>query len=261
MTQAAHQKTAPFELGPGGDKARMGVLLLHGFTGSPWDLRPLGESLSERGFHVIAPRLPGHGTAPEAMLWVTWRQWLRAAEEALEALSGLERVAVVGLSMGSLLALLLAARHPKRIKALVLLAPALSLRDRKALLLRALRELDWVGVLPQWVTKKSTDIEASDIRRESPLLPRYPVARLRDLFTLQDLAWAAVPQVRCPCLIIAARMDHVVDEGAIAKLHEQLHDSHLLTLERGFHIVPRDNDRALAATKAAEFLERAASSE
>ena len=64
--------TAPFRLEPGNQHhARAAVLLLHGFTGSPWEVRPLGESLAARGFHVLAPQLPGHGTTPEAMLYVT----------------------------------------------------------------------------------------------------------------------------------------------------------------------------------------------
>src|SRR5689334_23628869 len=106
-------ETAPFRLDPpGGFPPRAAVLLLHGFTGSPWEVRPLGDSLAARGYHVYAPLLPGHGTTPEAMLYVTHLDWEREAERGLQALKGFEHVFVAGLSLGSLLALLVAARFP-----------------------------------------------------------------------------------------------------------------------------------------------------
>src|SRR5688500_7219834 len=103
-------KTAPFELGQGDDAC----LLLHGFTGSPWDLRPLGEALAARGLYVKAPRLPGHGTTPEALLTVTHCHWEEAAQEALWTLRNRRRVFVAGLSMGALLSLRLAVHAPER---------------------------------------------------------------------------------------------------------------------------------------------------
>jgi carboxylesterase len=58
---------------------RRAVLVLHGLTGSPWEVRPLGEALAARGFHVEAPLLPGHAGAPEALGFVTWRYYLSRA--------------------------------------------------------------------------------------------------------------------------------------------------------------------------------------
>src|SRR5215468_6389272 len=117
-------KTAPFEL-PGD---RGACLLLHGFTGSPWDVRPLGEALAQRGYRVRAIRLPGHGTTPEAMAGVSHRDWEAAAESALLSLSGARHTFIAGLSVGALLAVLLAARYPERITGLALIAPALRLK-------------------------------------------------------------------------------------------------------------------------------------
>ena len=116
-------KTASFTLGPPQGEAIAAVLLIHGFTGSPWEVRPLGEALAARGFHVQAIRLPGHGVDPEAMAWVTWRDWEHAAEEALKQLRGFQHVFVAGLSMGALLGMLLAARHPNRVSGLAMMAP------------------------------------------------------------------------------------------------------------------------------------------
>src|SRR5438270_13533902 len=106
------EKTRPFELGAA--EAPDACLLIHGFTGSPWDMRPLGDALAARGYRVKGVRLPGHGGEPEAMAGVSARDWEEACETALDSLASTPRVFVAGLSMGALLALLLAARRPER---------------------------------------------------------------------------------------------------------------------------------------------------
>lgn len=248
-------KTAGFTLGPPLGEAPVAVLLLHGFTGSPWEVRPLGESLAARGVHVHAPRLPGHGTVPEAMLWAGRREWLAAAEAGLSTLDGARTVLVAGLSMGALLAMVLAARHRDRVKGLVLLAPVLKLYAKDARLLRRLRRLPIPQVAPRWIEKKTTDIELDEVRAESPILPRYPLARAFDLFELQDEARAAIPRIQCPSLVIGAANDHVVDTPTAMELPKQLPFSRGVLLQRGFHIIPRDTDRALAFTEVAHFVD------
>ena len=252
------EKTAPFTLGP--RDAKTAVLLVHGFTGSPWEVRPLGEALAARGYHVVAPLLPGHGGAPEAMLFVTWRDWLAAAEAALTSLSSFERVVCSGLSMGGLLSVLLAARHPSRVSGLALMAPVVAVRRGGARFLKRLRHLPigLRGLVPEWVTKDTTDIELDDVRAESPLMPRYPLARVLDLFTLQDLVSDALPDVRCDSVVLAAKGDHVVDYDSVCRFQARLPRSRLVTLQRGFHIIPRDVDRAVAITAIAEFFDSVA---
>lgn len=249
-------KTAPFTLGP--TDSRTAVLLLHGFSGSPWEVRPLGEGLAARGYHVVAPLLPGHGGTPEAMLFVTWREWLAAAEVALASLSRFERVVVAGLSMGGLLGVLLAARYPSRVSGLALLAPVVAVKRGGARLLRRVRRLPVRGLFPEWVTKETTDIELDEVRAQSPLMRRYPLTRVLDLFTLQDLVSDSLRDVHCDCLVLAARNDHVVDYEAVRAFQQRLPRSRLVTLQRGFHIIPRDVDRAVAITEVAEFFDRVA---
>ena len=252
-------KTASFTLGPSPTEAELAVLLLHGFTGSPWELRPVGEALSARGVHVFCPRLPGHGTTPEAMLWAGLDEWLGAASEALESLRSARMVAVMGLSMGGLLAMVLAARNRGLVRGLVLMAPALQLKTREARALRKLRWLPGLQIKERWVDKKGTDIESAEVRALAPVLPRYPLARVFDLFDLADLARASEPMISCPSLILAAVNDHVVDTQAVLALQQRLPFSRRVLLQRGFHIIPRDTDRAVALTEIAHFVEELAS--
>lgn len=253
MDEAA---TRSFTLGPPLEQADVAVLLLHGFTGSPWELRLLGESLAARGVHVVCPRLPGHGTTPEAMLWAGYADWLRAAEDAFDSLRAAKRVIVAGLSMGGLLAMVLASRHRGRVSGLVLMAPVVRLRGRGPKALRALRWLPVFDAAPRWVIKHGTDIEDDAVRATAPVLSKYPLARAFDLFALQQLARDAEPRIACPSLIIAAVNDHVVDSDAVLALQARLPFSQRVVLQRGFHIIPRDTDRAVALTEISHFVER-----
>lgn len=249
------EKTAPFTLGPSLEDARVAVLLLHGFTGSPWEVRPLGEALAARGVHVVCPRLPGHGTTAEAMLFAGHHEWLAAAQEALDGLRSAKKVVLAGLSMGGLLAMVLAARRTRPIDGLVLMAPVVKVRSRQARALQRLKFLPVFDLGERWIQKKSTDIEDDAIRATAPLLPRFPLARMFDLFALQDIARDAEPRITCPALVIGAVNDHVVDTDQVMAMAERLPRARGLLLQRGFHIIPRDTDRALALTEISHFLD------
>ncbi|MBV9092982.1 MAG: alpha/beta fold hydrolase, partial [Streptosporangiaceae bacterium] len=91
------------------DGGPVGVLLCHGFTGSPQTLRPWAEYLAEAGLTVSLPRLPGHGTSWQDLARTTWREWYAEAEAAFGTLTArCEQVFVFGLSLGGCLALRLA---------------------------------------------------------------------------------------------------------------------------------------------------------
>src|ERR1700737_4580318 len=92
----------PWRLGDG----RRGVLLVHGFAGTPPELRRLGEHLAERGFRCHAPALPGHASTPEALEATVWQDWAACvAEEFDELARECDEVFVAGQSMGGALAL------------------------------------------------------------------------------------------------------------------------------------------------------------
>ena len=106
---------------------KTGFLLLHGFTATTAEVRPLGERLHAAGFTVSAPLLPGHGTHPDDLNKTRWQDWVRAAESESDKLSKqCDEIWVAGESMGGLLCLLLAAKHPE-IKGILLYAPALDI--------------------------------------------------------------------------------------------------------------------------------------
>ena len=248
-------KTAAFELGSGADAC----LLLHGFTGSPWELRPLGEALAARGMRVVAPLLPGHGRTPEHMERADRHDWLRAADEALAALFPHRRVFIGGLSMGALLAVLLAAKHQEKVAALALMAPALSFRGPAMKLLRSVRRLPLLELARPWVKKTTLDLQDPVERANAPVLSSFPSVRLNDLFDLQDLVRAAMPKVVSPSLVVVAANDHVVSaEGgrALARGLVNAGPVRFVRLDEGSHQMARDLGRETLFTEVGEFFAR-----
>ena len=101
---------------------KTGVLMIHGFIGSPISIAPWAQSLNDAGLTVFAPCLPGHGTTPEEMNKTTWENWYACIEdEFIKLRSECDRVFVAGFSMGGALALKLAQIRGSEMDGLILL--------------------------------------------------------------------------------------------------------------------------------------------
>ena len=115
----------PFAFPGSGPDGRTGVLLVHGFTGTPMSMRPWGEHLAEAGFAVRCPLLPGHGTRWQDCNLSSHGQWTTAVDEAFDALAAdCDRVFVAGLSMGGTLATRFAEVRPDDLAGLLLVNPS-----------------------------------------------------------------------------------------------------------------------------------------
>ena len=167
---------------PGGAArtARTGVLLVHGFTGTPMSMRPWGEHLAAEGFAVRCPLLPGHGTRWQDCNTSTHDQWTTAVGEAFDALAAeCDRVFVAGLSMGGTLATRLAEVRPDDVAGLLLVNPALLTQRLDAKLLPMIARLtgSWAPI-------------ASDIKKPGVTELAYPKLPTRAMMQLRPL-WAA----------------------------------------------------------------------
>ncbi len=107
-----------------GKNQKVGVLLVHGFTGSPASMRPWAEYLNQKGYTVRVPLLPGHGTKPEDLNEVTWDQWPAKVEAELDELfKSCSKVFICGLSMGGGTTLNVATRLSKKLSGIILVNP------------------------------------------------------------------------------------------------------------------------------------------
>src|ERR1700683_1371638 len=126
------ERTRPMPVMPGAEPfthmgSSTGVLLCHGFTGSPQSLRPWAEYLAEAGLSVSLPRLPGHGTVWQDMARTRWEDWFAEVSRAFDELRPhADEIFVMGLSMGGCLALRLAESRGSAVSGLVLVNPSLT---------------------------------------------------------------------------------------------------------------------------------------
>jgi len=226
-----------------------GVLVLHGYTGSPQSVRPLARALASSGCSVELPLLPGHGTSVEDLLPTSWADWSSAAESSYEELAGrCDRVFVAGLSMGGTLAIWLALRHPEIAGVIVvnplLDPPAQSFRE----MLRAM--LDGGG--------PSLPPIQSDIAKEGVAELAYeatPIVPMLSMFEAVDGIAARLGEVRCPVLLLSSRNDHVVPSESGDLLAEKaLGPVVRVWLERSFHVATLDYDAPEVEARATEFV-------
>ena len=226
---------SPFEL-EGGD---IGVLLIHGFTGSPAEMRLMGHYLNDRGLTVSAPLLPGHGTKVEDLNQVSWPDWTAAVEQALADLrEQCAHVYVAGLSMGALLTLYLASRHPE-LPAFAVYAPALDISDWRR---------PFAPILKLFVKTVAKQDEHWDDPQAEDLLwcyDEWPVGGTMQLFNLRDEVKESLPRITSPALIVYSLADSsVTPEGArivvdaIASEDKEVVEmdecGHVMTVDRGW---------------------------
>ena len=258
MTDSADPRpdAAPFDLTPSptpGSGSRRSVLLLHGFTGTPYEMRFLGEALARRGLRAVGPLLRGHGGAASDLEPTTHRDWVAGAEEILAKLRReSDRVAVVGLSLGGLVALELARRNPD-VAALVCLAVPLWLPGATALGIRALSLLTILRRLPKL---GGSDIRDARVKQSFPSGSALPLAPLRSLLELQRIVRANAAGVSQPTLIMHADADHVAPPRCALELYEHLpsKDKRLVRLTESYHIITVDVERDVVAREVGDFL-------
>ncbi|NPA30944.1 MAG: alpha/beta fold hydrolase [Chloroflexi bacterium] len=245
---------------PRGEKA---VLLVHGFTATPQEMRFLGAYLAERGYTALGVRLAGHATSPRDMARTTWQDWAASVEDGWHLLrsAGHRTIAVVGLSLGGALALYHATRFPVAAVG-VLAAPY---RLPKHPLMPLLPLLRWI--MPYW-SKRFWRPPLVDPVRLPEVHLSYPAYPIRSLLTFRDFLAHLHPRlarVTAPALFVYATGDSIAPVAhmelyarAISSAHKvrvlQRVNRHVITLganrEEVYQAVGEFLDRVLAAPRA-----------
>ncbi|HSN03328.1 MAG TPA: alpha/beta fold hydrolase [Acidimicrobiales bacterium] len=227
-----------------------GVLVLHGFTGSPASMRPLAEALAAAGYSVELPRLPGHGTSVADMKTTGWSDWTAAALAAYDDLAARsESVAVVGLSMGGGLTAHVA-QH-REVAACVYINPLVKPVDAE--LYRGLEELLAAGV-------EEFESIGEDIKKEGVSEAAYPATPLvcaKSLFDGVVELHENLSRISAPGLLLQSREDHVVTaDNGDALLERVSGPLERIWLEDSYHVATLDNDRPLVESATVSFLAR-----
>lgn len=238
-----------------GERAAVGIVVVHGFTANPRGTRPLGQRLAAAGYAVEVPLLPGHGTSVRDLARTGYGDWRRTVEHAVASLAaGRERVLIVGHSMGGTLALDLAATSPVPLAGVVAIN-ALVL-DRPGLLARLAPALQYV--LP-YVPRGAAGLPTDDLARPGVEEGAYAWVSARaaqSLMTQLPRVRRGLATVTCPALVVTSPQDHTVDPANGAAIASALTAASVETLscERSYHVPQLDYDADLLEDRVLAFV-------
>lgn len=224
----------------------------HGFTGSPWEVRYLGERLAAAGISVTAPLLPGHGTSVEDLDATRWQDWVEHVERAVDVLaSKVERVAIVGQSLGGLLALYIASRRSDLTSVSSLAVPLWLEGISK-------RVAGWAqaGKMP---IKEIPKFGGSDVldpisKAENPCYLAIPMKALGQLAELMTVVDASLSKITQPTLVLHARQDHTAPVACADRIAEATRARRVRILPRSYHLIAVDVEREIVAAEVIQFV-------
>jgi carboxylesterase len=229
---------------------KIGVLLSHGFTGSPASMRPWGEFLAQHGYTVSVPRLPGHGTTVQEMLQTRFSDYTAAIESAYADLAAqCDVVVVAGLSMGGALVIQLAEKHPE-IAGVVLVNAAVASSNKQLLLLPVIKHL-----------VKTFPAIGNDIKKPNTVEYGYDKTPLKPLASMVQ-TWKQIRtdlgRISVPVLLFRSAEDHVVDPSSARIILGGVSsaDKTEVVLTDSYHVATLDNDAPEIFATSADFIKR-----
>jgi carboxylesterase len=229
--EASSTEAAPFSA----DGGPVGVLVLHGFTGSPQTVRPWAAHLAAAGLTVRAPLLPGHGADWRELAKTGWTDWYGCAERAFtELYARCDQVFVAGISMGGCLAFRLAETQGDRVSGLVVVNPSLAGDNPLIPFTPALKYV--IRAIP------SIGGDIKNPGAQEGALKRTPVASVATLPRMWKTTVAELASVTQPVLVYRSTVDHVVGPASMKVLTAALPGAEVRPLANSYHVATLDND-------------------
>jgi carboxylesterase len=240
-----------------GDRTKPAVLLTHGFTGTPKEMRWMGEYLQEMGHSCLGIRLSGHATSPEDMIRSRYQDWMVSVEDGYHLLRGVtDNIFLAGLSMGGILSLLMATRL--NVKGVVAMSTPYKLREDPRL-----NYVDLISVFKPFMPKSSEEPGASWFDKEAwkdhISYPQNPVRSVGELNKLLGDMQRALPNVEVPVLLIHSKNDLYVLPENMELIYDGLKnasDKTKLYITESGHVVTRDAARHQVFESTLEFIQR-----
>ena len=240
-----------------GKPSKPACLLIHGFTGTPKEMRWMGEFLNQGGYTCLGIRLAGHATDPEDMIHSNWTDWTASVEDGYHVLRGVtDTIFFIGLSMGGVLSLLMSTRLD--VRGVVAMSTPYKLPDDPRL-----RHIDWISKIIAYAPKSNQEPGSGWFDKEAwnghISYPQNPVRSIGQLNKLLVAMRASLPEVRGPVLLMHSKDDDYVLPDNIDLIYTDLvntDDKTRLYITGSGHVVPRDAARQQAFQATLEFIQR-----
>lgn len=233
------------------DKKPLGVLILHGFTGSLDTVKGLVPTVERLGLPYRMPVMRGHGTRFEDLEGVGPTEWYADAEAAMvDLLQEAEKVVVVGLSMGGLVTLNLALNHPEKLKAMVLLAPAIRFADPLVGLTPLMRLL-----FRYWDSPNS--FADPELAKACTNYKKFPTATFSKFLDYACVTERRLGEIRVPALVLHSKKDTIIHPISAKLLEERLSspEKRVIWFERSGHEMMQDLESEAVIQAVGSYLE------
>lgn len=235
-----------------GDKknGHIGIVLVHGFTGSPAAMRPWAEFLNARGYSVRVPLLPGHGTKPADLNEVQWPAWpAKVTAEIRELEKHCSQIFVAGLSMGGGTTLHVAAELGEQISGIILVNPMIHVRGISPSLAFAISRVVKFG------RSVGNDIKRKGVTEYS--YDKLPYRGIYQLLTMLKMTRAALPSVKTPLQLFHSVDDHTLPVSNTEIVMREIGSTNKSRIEllNSFHVATIDHDSELIFANSLTFIE------
>ena len=237
---------APFLLDdPGND---VGILLIHGFTATPWEVKELGDHLFQRNITVWAPLLDGHATSPEDLQETSWQEWNELVGESYEGLGHMvDKVYVGGVSMGSVLSLALAANAQEKPAGIVAVSTPIYMKEKGAYFASFVESfVEYSAAAPKTNEEKGHYYE------------KIPTAAVAEMMELIEYAKQSMKNIHEPILIIQSLEDPRVESKSVDFIDREVQsrDKRIFWYSKGPHVIIRGDDKEEIFTEIAAFIDQ-----
>ncbi|MHA1331391.1 MAG: alpha/beta hydrolase [Candidatus Hodarchaeales archaeon] len=250
--------TGPFEKGSG----KQYVIMLHGYTFNPYELREFGDHLAREGFHVMAPLYPGHGEDKYSLAKHGKEDWIKEIEAVYSNIKAQdpENIFVTGQSMGGLLTLYLAIQHPEITAIAPIVAPVF-LKKKILTFVPLVKRLFKFFPITEPADALDPNVVNDPIVKENER--RYDktvMTALVDLLSLMKIVNKDLDKIHQPALIIQAKKDKTVHpenaEYIFNHITTQEDQKKILMLENSGHMATMDYDKEKVFVEVSKFFKQ-----
>ncbi len=227
------------------------IVLVHGFTATTIEVRPLGEYLASKGYYIDAPLLPGHNTHPDDLNKQKWMEWTNKVESVTKnALDKYKNVFLGGESMGGLISCYIASNHPE-LAGLLLYSPAIRVKNLELMYL--------LQFFKKYIGKPSLNVEDKDIHDVLPW-KGYKVNPTRaavQLLRLQKVVESKLPSIFQPAIIFQGKLDKTIDQTGASIVYTKINSKikKLIWLDESNHCVLLDKEYSFVFSESQKFIE------